>query len=338
MVRPTPRVDIHNHVLPLDGLRELQRLDPERAPSLRPDPNRAGWELIDVAGRVVGPAVPGLYDIAARLRDMDAGGVDVQALSPMPFTFYYWTDPQFALAAARIQNDAIADAVRAHPDRFVGLATVPFQDVSAAVAELERAMGSLGLVGAELCTNVDGRNLDDPTLEPFWTAAERLGAFIFFHPDRVAGAERLTSHYLVNSIGNPLDTTIAIGSLVLGGVLARHPGLDKLCFAHGGGFAPYQWARLDHAWHQRADARGAIDRPPGEYIRTLYWDSLLFDPETLGFLARQFGANRVLLGSDYPFDMRPDDPVGLVRSVPGLSQEDRAAILGGTAAGLLGLA
>ena len=337
MPTSSPRVDVHSHVLPLDCLRELQRLDPERTPRLRPDPDREGWELIDLAGRVVGPVVPGLYDINARLRDQQARGIDVDILSVMPFTFYYWTDAQFATRAARLQNEAIAGVVRDHPDHFVGLATVPLQDVRAAIAELERGMRDLGLVGVELCTNVDGRNLDDPDLEPFWDAAEQLGAFIFFHPDRVAGADRLGRHYLINTLGNPIDTTIAIGSLVLGGVLERHPGLNRLCFAHGGGFAPYQAARLDHAWRQRADARGAIARPPSELIRGLHFDTILFDPGTLGFLARRFGPTQVLLGTDYPFDMQPDDPVGQVNAVPNLSDDERAAILGGNAARLLGL-
>ena len=337
MPTSTPSVDVHSHVLPLDCLRELQRLDPERAPSPRPDPDREGWELVDVPGRVVGPVVPGLYDIDVRLRDQRARGVDLEILSVMPFTFYYWTDAQFAAQAARLQNDAIGGVVKAHPDHFVGLATVPLQDVQASIAELERAMTDLGLVGVEVCTNVNGRNLDDPDLEPFWDAAEQLGAFIFFHPDRVAGADRLTSHYLINTVGNPIDTTIAIGSLVLGGVLERHPGLNKLCFAHGGGFAPYQAARMDHAWRVRADARRAIRRPPTDFLRWSHFDTILFHPCTSGFLARRFGAGQVLLGTDYPFDMQPDEAVGRVNATPNLSDDERTAILGGNAARLLGL-
>ena len=238
------------------------------------------------------------------------------------------------MAFARATNDALAETVRAYPERLLGLAALPLQDPSAAPAELERAMRELGLRGAEIGTNVGGRNLDDQELEPVWAAAERLGAFLFVHPERVAAAERLGSYYLRNLIGNPLDTTIAIASLVFGGVLERYPRL-KLCFAHGGGFAPYQVGRLDHGWSKRPEPRVTIQQRPSTYVRKLYFDTILHTPDALAYVAKHFGADHLLLGSDYPFDMGPDDPVKDVESLPGLSETERRMILGETAAQLV---
>ena len=329
------RVDVHAHMLPLDCVREMTRLAPDVAPKIVPDPE-TGRERGTIAGKPFGPFGPGMYDPDVRLREYDAWGLDLQAVSPIPFSFYYWLEPELGATFARLQNDALAEVVRAAPDRFVGLATVPLQDVGRAVAELERAIGQLGFKGVEIGTNVDGRNLDDAALEPFWAAAERLDAFVFVHPEQVAGIERLQRYFLVNLIGNPLDTTIAIASLVFGGVLERHPRL-KLCFAHGGGFAPYQWGRWEHGWRHRSNARGVIERPPSDYLSRLYFDALLFAPRSLAFLVETFGSDQVLLGTDYPFEMRPEDPVGSIEAVPGLSSAQREAILGGNALRLLGL-
>lgn len=330
------RVDVHAHMLPLDALREMQRLAPEVAPTFTRDPN-SGADLGSIGGKPFGPFGPGLYDPEYRLREYDAWRLDRQALSPIPFAFYYGLEPDLGATFARLQNDALAAVVRAFPDRFVSLATVPLQEPARAVAELERCTEQLGFRGAEIGTNVAGRNLDEPDLEPFWAAAERLDAFLFVHPEQVAATERLQRYFLINTVGNPLDTTIAIASLVLGGVLARHPGL-KLCFAHGGGFAPYQIGRFDTGWRRRANARGQIDRPPSHYLRMLHFDALLFDPLALGYLIRAVGSDHVLLGTDYPFEMRPEDPVAMVEAVPGLSAAERDAVLGGNAARLLGLA
>lgn len=330
------RIDVHAHMLPLDALREMQRLAPDVAPTFTRDPG-TGLELGSIGGKPFGPFGPGLYDPEHRLREYDAWSIDRQAVSPIPFAFYYGLDPDLGATFARLQNDALAAIVRAFPDRFVALGTVPLQDVPAAAAELERCMTRLGFRGAEIGTNVAGRNLDEPDLEPFWAAAERLDAFLFVHPEQVAAADRLPRYFMLNTVGNPLDTTIAIASLILGGVLEAHPRL-KLCFAHGGGFAPYQVGRFDTGWRRRANARGKITRPPSDYLKLLHFDALLFDPLALTYLVRAFGSDRVLLGTDFPFEMRPEDPVAMVEAVPDLSGADREAILGGNAARLLGLA
>jgi aminocarboxymuconate-semialdehyde decarboxylase len=266
---------------------------------------------------------------------MDRTRVDVQAISVVPFLFRYELEPGPGREWAHTLNEDIARVAAAYPDRFVGLATLPLQDPAEAAAELRWAMREAGLRGAAIGTNARGANLDDGALEPLWTAAEELGAFVFVHPERVAAAERLERYYLINLLGNPLDTSIAIASVVLGGVIERHPRL-VLCFAHGGGFIPYQRGRLVHGWEVRAEPRQRLEISPAESLRSLYFDTILHSSEALAYLVRVAGADHVLLGSDFPFDMGPAHPVDAVEEVVSdLSDRDR--ILGGTAARLLGI-
>ena len=209
---------------------------------------------------------------------MDAAEVDVQVLSNCPQTFLYDRDPALTAALCVIQNDMIAKTVGDHPDRFLGIATLPMQDPERAVAELRRAMLELGLRGAQIGSHVEGRNLDDPALEPLWAEANKLGAFILVHPQKIAGGDRLKSFYLKNLIGNPLDTTIAAASLVFAGVLDRYPDL-KFCFAHGGGFMPFQVGQVNHSWDVRPEGKQFLKERPEVSIRRLYFDTLLhFEP------------------------------------------------------------
>jgi len=329
-------IDIHSHFVPPACLDELRRLDARAAPRLEGDA-AAGQGFLQGVAQRVGPFGPGMYDIEARIREHDRRRVTVQALSVPPPMFHYTLEPRLAVSFARVINDALGETVRAYAERTVGLATLPLQDGAAATAELERSMAA-GFRGIEIGTNVNGRNLDDPSLESVWAAAERLGAFIFVHPENVAAADRLAHYYLRNFIGNPLDTTIAVASLVFGGVLARYPNL-KVCFAHAGGFAPYQVGRFDHGWGKRQEPRVRLtSEPPSTYVRKLYWDTILHNPDALGYVVQHFGAEHVLLGSDFPFDMGPDDPVADVEAVATLNDEQRRAILGKTAAQLLGVA
>ena len=325
-------IDIHAHVLTEATLARLQRESPSQAPRLE----RSGEDAALVVGSFRYPAFPrGGWDIERRLADMDAKRVAVQAVSVPPFVMLYELEAQVTTAFAQIHNEAIAELVRAQPDRFVGLATVPLQDPPAAAAELRRAMRQLGLRGMEIGANVAGRDLDDPELEPVWQAAQELGAFIFLHPQSVAAADRLRNYYLWNLLGNPLDTSIAAASLVFGGVLERYPDL-RLCLAHGGGFIPYQRGRLEHGWRVRAEPRQRLQQPPGAFFDRLYFDTILHSDAALAYLVRTAGADHVLLGSDYPFDMGPAEPVESVRrAVPDAAAQ--AQVLGSTAARLLGL-
>jgi aminocarboxymuconate-semialdehyde decarboxylase len=205
-----------------------------------------------------------------------------------------------------------------------------------AADELRHAMTVLGLRGIQIGSNIAGKNLDDPELEPVWAAAAELGAFILLHPINVAGMDRLGSYYLNNLIGNPLDTTIAAACLVFSGVLERHPSL-KICLAHGGGFVPYQAGRFLHGWHVRAEPKKKLPKPPTDSLQRFYFDTIVHSKEVLEFLVGNAGADRVLLGSDYPFDMGTPDGVLQVRSLS-LPAAEQASILGGLAQTMLGSA
>jgi len=324
-------IDIHAHVLADDTIALLQ----QEAPSigLKLTPIDAEFSVLEVAGHPYRPFPRGGHDLERRFRDMDAAEVDMQVVSNTPQTFLYSQEPELTAATARLQNDQIAKLVAAHPGRFLGIATLPMQAPERAAAELARAMGQ-GLRGAHIGSNINGKNLDDPALEPVWARAAELGAFILIHPVGVAGADRLKSYYLANLIGNPLDTTIAAASLVFGGVLERHPGL-KICLSHGGGFVPYQAARWVHGWQVRGEPKVKLKVSPEASIRRFYYDTILHAAAPLEFLVGTVGASHVLLGSDYPFDMGTLECARQVKALA-IPQGDRDTILGGSAAALLG--
>jgi aminocarboxymuconate-semialdehyde decarboxylase len=279
---------------------------------------------------------PQLTSVEQRLADMDAMGIDIQALAPAPFQTFYWTEPELGLATARVVNENIAQIVADHPDRFVGLGTVPLQAPDYAVKELARIVKELGLRGVEINPNVAGEELSDDRFRPFWAKAEALGIVVFMHPIGFTEGRRLTDHYFNNVIGNPLDTTVALGHLIFGGVLDRHPGL-KLVAAHGGGYAPSYAGRFDHAFAARPDCRVHIKQPPSTYLKRLYFDTMVFTHHQLEYLVEQYGADHIVMGTDYPYDMGENDPIGFVEGSPKLSDEQRALILGGNAATLLGI-
>ena len=274
--------------------------------------------------------------IEKRLADMDLMGIDIQAITPAPNQTYYDTPPDFGIATARVINDNIAGIVARHPDRFVGLGTVPFQAPEQAVAELERLHRSLGLRGIEIATNVAGADLSEDRFRKIFAKAEELGLTVFMHPTGFTEARRFGDHYFTNVIGNPLDTTVAVHHLIFGGVLDAYPGL-KLVLSHGGGYLPAYSGRIDHAASARPDCCEQIKEMPTTYLKRLYFDSLVYTHPQLEYLVRQYGADHVLMGTDYPADMGEIDPVGFIEGSPGLTAADRAAILGGNAARLLGL-
>ena len=279
---------------------------------------------------------PKLTGVEQRLKDMDRMGVDIQAVSPAPYHFFYFTEPDEGASLARQVNEGIAAVVAGNPDRFVGLGSVPLQNAELAVRELEYAVKTLGLRGVEINTNVNGMNLTDKRLglEPFFAKANELGIVVFMHPLGFTQGDRLTNHYFNHVIGNPLDTTIAVSHLIFDGVVARHPRI-KFVAAHGGGFIAHYWARMDHAWRARADCRTVIKKKPSSYLEKFYFDSITFDPEMLGNLIDRYGADHVLLGTDYPYDMGEDDPLGLVAGVKKLPAAQRRQIEGLNAMRLL---
>jgi aminocarboxymuconate-semialdehyde decarboxylase len=256
---------------------------------------------------------------------MDRLGIDVQVLSPPPVMFCYWAEAKPAQAFARLQNENVAAIAARHPRRFIGMATVPLQDPALAVAELRHARESLGLGAVEIGTCPGGRDFDDPVLFDFFAACHDLGMAVFVHPATpLIGQERLTRYYFPLIVGNPLETALAISKLIFGGVLERLPDL-RICFAHGGGAFPFTLARLNHGWKVRPEGPAAIPREPREYARRIYVDSLTLATENLRFIVDVLGADRVVIGSDYPFDMGTDDPVGFLAGAA-LDAATRAAI------------
>lgn len=324
-------IDTHTHVLTEETAALLRKEAPKVPVTITAVD--AASATIDVGGVVYRPFPRGGFDIARRLRDMDQSGVDVQVLSATPQTYLYNQEEALGAVTAAIQNDQIAKLVRENPQRFMGIATLPMQSPQKAADELRRAMTRLGLRGTMFASNIMGKNLDDPSFEPVWQTAEELGAFVFIHPNNVAGADRMKSYYLNNLIGNPVDTTIGAACLYFGGVMDRHPRLTVV-LAHGGGFTPYQAARWEHGWQVRPEPRKNISKQPVDIAKRFYYDTILHSAPVLEFMIGHVGADRVMLGSDYPYDMGIMDCVKHVRSLK-ISDADKATILCGRAQSLL---
>jgi aminocarboxymuconate-semialdehyde decarboxylase len=271
-----------------------------------------------------------------RIEDMDRMGIDIQAISPAPRQTYYGADPEIGLATARSINDFIAEICGRYPDRFVGLGTVPLQAPQLATAELDRLHKSLGFRGIEIMTHVAGEDLSAARFRKIFARCEELGLLVFMHPDGFTEAGRFTDHYFANVIGNPLDSTVALHHLIFGGVLRDHPNL-KLVVAHGGGFLPAYSGRVDHAASARPDCCEQIARMPTTYLKRVYFDALVYTQHQLEYLVEEYGADHILMGTDYPADMGETDPVGMIESCPGLADAERRAIFGGNAARLMNL-
>ena len=233
-------------------------------------------------------------------------------------------------------NERLAEIVAQHPDRFVALGSVPLQDVSLAISELTHCAKNLGMRGVEINPSVRGMDLTDAklNLDAFFAAVQKLDVLIFMHPIGFTHGERLVNHYFNNLIGNPLETTVAASHLIFDGVLERHPKL-KVVLPHAGGYLAHYWARMDHAYRARPDCRGQLKRQPSAYLERFYFDTLTFDQGMLAHLIARFGADRVLLGTDYPYDMGMERPLEFIEGVKGLSKAETAAIEGGNAARLL---
>ena len=323
-------IDAHAHLISTDAIETLRHELPDYAPAFE---NRAtGQYLVYPNGRVSGPLPVGMFDLDVRLGDMDRTGVSVQVLSPNPPQFAYGLDAAVSAVHSAIVNDATVAAAEKVPDRLLALLTLPLPHVDAALTELERAAVRAPVRGVEIGANVAGENLDAAEYEPLWAELERRRMFVLVH-SAPADTPQYRKHFTRNLVGNPADSTLAIASLIFGGVAERHPDLN-FCFVHGGGFAPYQIGRWDRGWRLRDDLRAAAPRPPSEYLRGFYFDSLTHDAQSLAFLGARVGWDRVVLGSDYCFDMASDDPVADVRQL-GLDHADESAVLGNTMASIL---
>ena len=324
-------IDVHAHAIPEQLLEALRNDDGRCGVTVAPD---GDGEAIFVGSRKAGPVRRNLVDMDARLAAMDADGIDVQVVASWIGISAYDLPPEQGRRWARLFNDSLEAMVAEHADRFRALAMVPLQDGAAAAEELQRAVAA-GMVGAEIATTVDGKELDDESLEPFWTAAEELQCLVVLHPDLSLPGRKGARYFLNNLVGNGAETTIAVSHLLFGGVLERHPAL-RLVVVHGGAHLPYQAGRLDHGFTAAPKlAATSTTQLPSDQLKRLYYDTVTHSPDVLRFLIDFAGTDQVLLGSDYPFEMGQPDPVGFVRSLPGLNPSDAEKIVVGNATRLL---
>lgn len=331
-------VDVHTHAIfpALQGMvaaADAEGLAAHQALEAR----RNGPESLAASGAMIGARMPQLTQLDRRLADMAESGVDVQLVSPSPSHYYPFLAAEPARAVARAANEAVRDLVAQAPTRLAGLGLVALQHPELAVELLDHAVVECGLRGVEISSFAPGQasghsvELSDERLEPFWARAAELDAVIFLHPFGCSLDERLDKYYLSNTVGQPVENAVALSHLIFSGVLDRHPNLTLIA-AHGGGYLPTFLGRSDHAWQVRPEARGCA-KLPSSYVSRLYFDSLVHTDDALRALVAAVGADRVLLGSDYPFDMGVDNPVERLNSA-GLGDSATAAIASGTAARL----
>ena len=327
-----PCIDIHAHYYPETFL-ELIAADGAEFGATVSTSNPKG-PVIDVGLLHAGPLARKFIDLDERVAEMDAQGVRVQALS-LTQPMVDWAGGGLSKKLAETFNDALSDAHQAYPERLVGLATLPLHDPALALAELERLRGLPAIKGIYLATRILERELSDPAFFPVYERIEDLGLPVFLHPVEVIGMERLKPFFLGNLLGNPFDTAVAAAHLIFGGVLDRFPKLE-FCLPHAGGAFPFLVGRLNHGWAVRAECKH-LEHGPETYLKRFYYDTISHSGEALGYLIDQVGAERVMLGSDYCFDMGYERPVEVVSGHPALSAKDKALILEGNARRLLGL-
>ena len=317
--------DVHAHYIPVDS---VDLMSTGRVPvALHEDNGVPG--CIGLNGMRVGTTIDALSDVERMLVAMDAAGVDVRVISPPPFTYRYWADSAQTLKLHSRLNEATADVVARHPDRFIGLATVPLQAPELGVSELDRALGELGLAGLTAGTNVAGGNLSDDGPSTVLAALAGHGAPLLVHPDFVP-TERIANHYLVNLLGMPHESAIALANLLLSGRLNELSSL-RLCFVHGGGTLPYLLGRLDKGWAVRPETRSATGVPPSQGLDRVWFDSLTHSPLALRYLIDVVGRDRVVVGSDSPFDVEEAQPLRRLRECPGLTDDEEAVIVDASA-------
>ena len=344
------KIDIHTHILP----REWPDLDKKFGyPGfVRLEHCEECSARMMIGDRVFREITDNVWNPERRIEEMDRSDVSMQVLSTVPVMFSYWAKPKDTLDLCRILNDHIGEVVRANPKRFAGLGTIPLQDVDLAAQELSRCVRELGLRGVEVGTHVDPndhchgpdcRNLDHPSLDVVWKTAQDLNAAIFVHPWDMMGKERMLKYWLPWLVGMPAESSLAICSMMFGGVFDRFPKL-RVAFAHGGGAFPGTIGRIEHGFHVRPDLV-AIDnkRNPRQYLATesvpgrFYVDSLVHDVDALKLLLKLFGPERIALGSDYPFPLGEAEPGKLIDSIVDLSAKDKSQLLSETAREFLGL-
>jgi len=324
-------IDLHNHMVPPTIVEAIRR-NPQRYGTKIEQ--RDGREYFDVHGR---PAElqKAFYDADVKIEWMDRVGLDIAGISVAPPIYFYWLSADIGLEAARLANDGIAQLVAKHPDRFRGMAHLPMQDPDAAIVELERVVKEHRFTAVEMGTSIEGVPLAAPRFRKVLKTIEQLGCFIFAHPYQCLAEGGMDEYYLRNFVGFPLDTTLMVAHLMFSGALDELKKLRILC-AHGGGYVPYQIGRFVHGHRVRPEPKQFTQTSPRDLLRRFYFDALTHDPQAVRHLINRVGADRVVIGTDHPFDMGPDDPVGSIDAVPGLTAAEREQVCEKTARSLLG--
>ncbi len=325
-----PVIDMHTHALskrvdPLVAGHHDPMSNPYRR-DMSPDSRATDAEQGKLLPRL-------MLDIGARRDVMQRMGVDVQVIAPAPAQQHYWADEDLQVALSRVQNEDVAALVAEDPTHFAGMGTLPMRFPARAIDEAVHAVEHLGLRGFQIDTRVEGLELSDASFDPLYARLASLRVPLFVHPLGFSHGQRLGDFFMVNSLGQPVEEAIAISHFIMGGVLDRHPNLDVV-IAHGGGFLPFYTGRMDHAWKVRPEVRRLTADAPSSYLKRLWFDTCVFSTELVETLVAAVGVDRVMMGSDYPFDMGDPDPVGLVMTSKTLSDADKHKLMFGNASRL----
>ncbi len=332
---PCPCIDVHTHLaVPAASAVAKPHFSPELDPRSFFSPAESLRYNRELRGQP--EQVAKFEQPEARIEDMDKQGIDMQILSVPPGEYFYWLDGELAVRASRIQHERLAEVVAEHPSRFAAVANLPMDHPDLAVEVMVEARRDFGMGGFEINADINGGDLDDRRYDPVWEKAVELGMTVIMHPQGFTHGQRMNDYYLVNVVCMPLASTLAVSRMILGGVWQRHPDL-QMVVVHGGGYLPYYFARTDHAFSVRPELRRHIDRKPSEYLRKLCFDTTVFEPGMIEYLVDTFGDTQVLLGTDYPFDMGPTDPLAFLAEAR-LTEQSRTRILGANAARLFDIA
>jgi aminocarboxymuconate-semialdehyde decarboxylase len=324
-------IDLHNHVIPATVVDAIAR-DPKRYGTSIEE--KDGKRYFNSHGRLA-ELQPVFYDADAKVAWMDENNLDIAAICVGPPIYFYWLSPEVGLEAAKLANDGIAQMVAKRPDRLRGMAHLPMQDTDAAIAELERVVKEYKFKGVEVGTSIEGRPLADPRFRKVLKTIEQLGCFLFTHPYQCLAQGGMDDYYLSNFIGFPLDTTLMAAHLMYSGALDELKTL-KILLAHGGGFVPYQIGRFVHGFNVRPEPKTKTRTSPADLLRRFYFDALTHDAQAARYLIDRVGADRVVVGSDHPFDMGPPDLMGAIDAIPDLTASEREYVCSLTALSLLG--
>jgi aminocarboxymuconate-semialdehyde decarboxylase len=325
-------IDFHSHVIPQAF---VEAITSKTLPLMAHiDGSGAERKVVHEQGYVY-PLFAEFTDVSAKIAAMDRKGLDISVLSPAPPTFTYWGDEDLAVAVTRLVNDGVAEMVAQRPDRLRGMGILPMQHPDAAIAELERIVATHGFRAVEIGTRIEDVKLSDPRFRPVLRRAQELDVFVMTHPYYIGNKSGLEDYYLTNLIGNPLETALMVADLMFSGTLDDLPEL-KLGLVHGGGFIPYQIGRLVRGHQMRSETHAISKTSPLDLMRRFYFDTVLFEPQSISFLAELVGADKVFLGTDAPFDMGDEEPLNTINAAPRLTDAQRRRICAGTALALLG--